>query len=309
MSGPLTTEDATPAAQRARGADGPVVEVMAGRMAQVGVMTVQRVLPQRPRRTVGAWCFADHVGPIAVREPDTAGIGPHPHMGLQTVTWLLEGELLHLDSLGSEQLIRPGQLNLMTAGHGVAHAEEDPGRSNRLHGIQLWVAQPEATRDGQAAFEHHAVLPQMEVDGASAIILVGDFAGSVSPARRDTEHVGVEVTLRGAAATVPLRRDYEYALTVLEGRVSVEGTVAEPGLLAYLGIGRDELRIQTDDTVRVLLLGGLPFPEPVLMWWNFVARTRDEVSEARRQWSAGDSRFGTVHSKLRRIEVGPPPWE
>jgi redox-sensitive bicupin YhaK (pirin superfamily) len=147
------------------------------------------------------------------------------------------------------------------------------------------------------------------VDGASATILVGDFAGSVSPARRDTEHVGVEVTLRRAASTVPLRRDYEYALTVLEGRVSVQGTVTEPGVLAYLGIGRDELRVQIDDTARILLLGGLPFPEPVLMWWNFVARTRDEVSEARRQWSAGDPRFGTVHSKLRRIEVGPPPWE
>jgi redox-sensitive bicupin YhaK (pirin superfamily) len=175
--------------------------------------------------------------------------------------------------------------------------------------MQLWVAQPDATRNGAAAFEHHALLPQIEVDGASATVLVGDFAGSVSPARRDTEHVGVEVTLRGAATTVPLRRDYEYALTVLEGRVSVEGTIAEPALLAYLGTGRDEVRVDTDDTAKVLLLGGRPFPEPLLMWWNFVARTRDEVSEARRQWSAGDPRFGTVHSKLRRIEVGPPPWE
>ena len=148
MSGPLTTEDAAPSAALTTAAAGPVVELAAGRMAQVGSMTVQRLLPQRPRRTVGAWCFADHMGPIAVRSPGAVGIGPHPHIGLQTVTWLLEGELLHLDSLGSEQLIRPGQLNLMTAGHGVAHAEEDPGRANRLHGIQLWVAQPEATRDG-----------------------------------------------------------------------------------------------------------------------------------------------------------------
>jgi redox-sensitive bicupin YhaK (pirin superfamily) len=309
MSGPLTTQDAAPAAERTTAAGGPVVELAAGRVAQVGALTVQRVLPQRPRRTVGAWCFADHMGPIAVRAPGAVGIGPHPHIGLQTVTWLLEGELLHLDSLGSEQLIRPGQLNLMTAGHGVAHAEEDPGRANRLHGIQLWVALPEATRDGPPAFEHHGALPEIELDGVTATVLVGDFAGSVSPARRDTEHVGVELTFRSARATVPLRRDYEYALTVFEGRITVEGAVAEPGLLAYLGAGRDEVCVETDDAARVLLLGGVPFPERVLMWWNFVARTREEVSDARRDWSAADGRFGEVRSKLGRIEVGPPPWE
>jgi redox-sensitive bicupin YhaK (pirin superfamily) len=309
MSGPVRTEDAPPAPASGTAAGGPVVELAAGRVAEVGSLTVQRVLPQRPRRTVGAWCFADHIGPIEVREPDAVGIGPHPHIGLQTVTWLLEGELLHLDSLGSEQLIRPGQLNLMTAGHGVAHAEEDPGRANRLHGMQLWVAQPEATRDGPAAFEHHDELPQVELGGAGATVLVGDFAEAVSPARRDTEHVGVELTFRGAKATVPLRRDYEYALTVVEGRVALEGAVAEPGLLAYIGTGRDEVRVETDDAARALLLGGLPFAEHVLMWWNFVARTRDEVSEARRQWTEGDARFGQVRSKLERIEVGPPPWE
>jgi redox-sensitive bicupin YhaK (pirin superfamily) len=309
MSGPLTSEDAAPAAEPTTAAGGPVVELAAGRVTEVGSLTVQRVLPQRPRRTVGAWCFADHVGPVAVRAAGAVGIGPHPHIGLQTVTWLVEGELLHRDSLGSEQLIRPGQLNLMTAGHGVAHAEEDPGRANRLHGIQLWVAQPEATRDGRPAFEHHDALPEVELDGAEAMVLVGDFAGSVSPARRDTEHVGVELTFRGARATVPLRRDYEYALTVLEGHIAVEGAVAEPGLLAYLGTGRDEVRVQSDDAARVLLMGGLPFPEQVLMWWNFVARTREEISDARRQWSDADGRFGEVRSKLGRIDVGPPPWE
>ena len=309
MSGPVTTEDAAPATAPTTAAGGPVVEVAAGRVAEVGPLTVQRVLPQRRRRTVGAWCFADHMGPIAVRAPDAVGIGPHPHIGLQTVTWLLAGELLHRDSLGSEQLIRPGQLNLMTAGHGVAHAEEDPGRANRLHGMQLWVAQPEATRDGPPAFEHHEALPQVELHGAGATILVGDFAGNVSPARRDTEHVGVELTFRGAMATVPLRRGYEYALTVLEGRIAVEGTVVDPGLLTYLGTGRDEVHVETDDAARVLLLGGLPFPERLLMWWNFVARTREEISEARRQWSAADDRFGEVRSTLGRIEVGRPPWE
>jgi quercetin 2,3-dioxygenase len=308
VSGPATTEDFMPAAEAVAKADGPVVELAAGRVAQVGSLSVRRVLPHRPRRTVGAWCFADQIGPVTVREPGTAGIGPHPHMGLQTVTWLLEGELLHRDSLGSEQLIRPGQLNLMTAGHGVAHAEEDPGGANRLHGVQLWLAQPDANRNGPAGFEHHGSLPGVELDGASATVLVGDVAGEVSPARRDTEHVGAELTVRGSRATLPLRRDYEHALVVLVGQVSVESVVVEPGVLAYLGTGRDEVRVETDDTARVLLLGGVPFPEPIFMWWNFVARTRDEVTEARRQWAAGDPRFGSVRSKLARIEVGPPPW-
>jgi hypothetical protein len=137
MSGPVTTEDTPPAAPAASApATGPVVSLEPGRVTRVGSLPVRRVLPQRPRRTVGAWCFADHVGPVPVREAGAIGIGPHPHMGLQTVTWVVAGELLHRDSLGSEQLIRPGQLNLMTAGHGVAHAEEDPGlEAGELHAV------------------------------------------------------------------------------------------------------------------------------------------------------------------------------
>ncbi len=237
------------------------------------------------------------------------GIGPHPHMGLQTVTWLLAGELLHLDSLGSEQLIRPGQLNLMTAGHGVAHAEEDPARAEEVHAVQLWVAQPAATRDGPPAFEHHAALPRLDLDGAEATVLVGDFGGAGSPARRDTEHMGVELALRPPGAEVPLRAADEHALVVLQGAVAVDGVRVEPGVLAYLGQGRDGCRFGVDAPARALLLGGVPFPEPILMWWNFVGRSRDELGEARRQWAADDGRFGRVHSSLERIEVGPPPWE
>jgi hypothetical protein len=230
-------------------------------------------------------------------------------MGLQTVTWLVEGEMLHLDSLGSEQLIRPGQLNLMTAGHGVSHAEEDPGRSLALHGIQLWVAQPEASRNGEAAFEHHDELPRVELEGGEGTILVGDYGGFESPARRDTEHVGVEVRLRSPGALLPLRTDYEHALIVLEGSVQVGDQVVEPGVLAYLGAQRDECRVELRAPARALLLGGIPFPEKLLMWWNFVARTTGEASEARRQWTEKDERFGIVRSGLERIEVGTPPWE
>src|SRR5436190_8491140 len=175
----------------------PHLELLDSREAEVGAVRVRRALPRRTHRTVGAWCFADHMGPAAVTEEHGLDIGPHPHIGLQTVTWLLAGEALHRDSLGSEQLLRPGQLNLMTAGHGVAHSEEATGSyRGDLHGIQLWVAQPDATRDGPPAFEHRAELPRVELDGAVATILVGDLAGTPSPARRDTDHVGAQLDVR-----------------------------------------------------------------------------------------------------------------
>ena len=309
MSGPLTTDDAPATPEEGVTTGGPVVDLEPGRMTQVGSLPVRRVLPHRPRKTVGAWCFADHMGPVVPDAPGTLGIGPHPHMGLQTVTWLVAGEMLHLDSLGSEQLIKPGQLNLMTAGHGVAHAEEDPGRSEMLHGIQLWVAQPEATRNGAPAFEHHHKLPRLELDGGDGTVLVGDYGGLESPARRDTEHVGVELLLRPPGGALPLRRDYEHALIVLEGSLRVADQVVEPGVLAYLGAARDECRVDVLEPARALLLGGVPFQEKLLMWWNFVARTTEEASEARRQWVDKDERFGTVRSRLERIEVGRPPWE
>jgi quercetin 2,3-dioxygenase len=233
-------------------------------------------------------------------------------MGLQTVTWLLDSELLHLDSLGSEQLIRPGQLNLMTAGHGVAHAEEDPGHDARLHAVQLWVAQPDRTRHGPPAFEHHATMPRAELEGLTATVLVGEFAGAASPARRDSDDVGAELTLRPPGAVVAMRSDYEHALIVLEGAARVggpEGVLAEPGVLAYLGTGREECALSVVEPARALLLGGVPFPEPVFMWWNFVARDRGEVSEAHGEWAEDDGRFGTVRSTLERIEVGRPLWE
>jgi len=309
MSGPVTTADVPATPGEGGGTGAPTVELEPGRLTQVGSLPVRRVLPHRPRKTVGAWCFADHMGPVTPEAPGTLGIGPHPHMGLQTVTWLIEGELLHLDSLGSEQLIRPGQLNLMTAGHGVAHAEEDPGRARTMHGIQLWLAQTEATRNGEAAFEHHAELPVVELEGGEGTVLVGDYGGRESPARRDTEHVGAELRLRPPGSALSLRPDYEHALIVLEGSVRVGDRVVEPGVLASLGAGRDEFRLELREPARALLIGGVPFPEKLLMWWNFVARTTEEASEARRQWAERDERFGSVPSRLERIEVGKPPWE
>ena len=288
-------------------AEPPSVEVTDGREAVVGTTTVRRVLPRRTRRTVGAWCFADHMGPEQVTETEGLDIGPHPHMGLHTVTWLVEGAVLHRDSLGSEQLIRPGQLNLMTAGRGIAHAEEHV-RTYRgtLHGAQLWVAQPSETRDGAADFAHHAELPRAEIGGAVATVLIGELAGVSSPARQDTPLVGADLAMNPGVTTWPLRPDFEHALVVLDGEVAVGGDhVVRPGQLGYLGLGRESLELAALAPTRVLLLGGVPFEEKLAMWWNFVARTKEELAQARTQWATYDERFGEVSSTLPRIAAPP----
>ncbi|OHV37534.1 MULTISPECIES: pirin family protein [Pseudofrankia] len=325
MSGPVTGADVVPVARMPEArADGQVVEITESRSQTVGAVPVRRALPVRARRTVGAWCFADHLGPLAVAPDAAAGargidIGPHPHTGLHTVTWLLAGEVRHLDSLGSEQVVRPGQLNLMTAGHGVVHAEEGTDYRGALHGVQLWVAQPEATRHGPAAFEHHAELPRVEIGDAVATVLVGELAGTASPARRDTELVGADLALRPGRVVLPLRPDFEYALVVTEGAARVGNgsapaagaqPVARPGQLAYLGAGRDELALDATEPTRVLLLGGVPFEEPIVMWWNFVGRSRAELTAASEQWADRDGagRFGPVASRLGRVPAPPPPW-
>ncbi|WP_426571226.1 pirin family protein [Aquihabitans sp. McL0605] len=285
------------------------IEVTEGRAAEVGEFQVQRVLPYRARRTVGAWCFVDQMGPGPVTAEHGLDIAPHPHIGLQTVTWLLHGEVLHRDSLGSEQVIRPGQLNLMTAGAGVSHSEETRGvYDGTLHGVQLWVALPDATRFGAPAFEHHFELPRVELDNGAATVLVGELAGTTSPARRDTDHFGADLALQVGTSTVPLAPTHEHAVAVLDGAVAVDGTLLEPGRLGYLGVGRRELALTADAPARVLLLGGTPFPDQLVMWWNYVARTRDEVTEAHHSWVGDDGRFGTVRSPLDRIVIGDPPW-
>ena len=307
MSGPVELADLTDT-DRPASAE-PAGMLIDSRLAQVGSMQVRRALPNRARRTVGAWCFADHFGPAEVTDRMKPDIGPHPHTGLQTVTWLLEGELLHRDSLGSEQLIRPGQLNLMTAGCGVAHAEEATSSyRGAVHGVQLWVAQPAATRNGPPGFEHHLHLPQLEIDYCAITVLIGDLAGTASPARRDSDHIGADLDLRPGSSTLPLNPEFEYALIVTAGVVLARRLEVRPGHLFYLGTGRDELQLTTTESRRGLLLGGVPFPEQLLMWWNFVARTREEIDAAYDDWTAATDRFGRVESRLPRIETSRPMW-
>jgi quercetin 2,3-dioxygenase len=302
MSGPIQPPDLECQNELLAG-----VEAREGRTANVGGLDVVRVLPTKGRRTVGAWCFVDLLGPADAEEPDPLEVGPHPHIGLATVTWLLEGEALHSDSLGTEQVIRPGQLNLMTAGHGIAHAElaaQPPFR-----GVQLWIAQPEGTRHGGSAFEHHEALPEVELGYASGQVLAGTLAEVTSPARTDTPLVGADLALRQGRTVLPTERTFEHAVVPLEGRVKVGPEVIEPGWIALVPTGVTDLPLESEHGGgRLLVLGGEPLGEPVQMWWNFVARDREEITAAYREWRGRTDRFGAVPSSLERIEAPRPPW-
>jgi hypothetical protein len=257
--------------------------------------TVRRLLPQRARRMVGAWCFVDQFGPDDVAGRPGMRVPPHPHTGLQTVSWLVEGEILHRDSLGSVQTIIPGQVNLMTAGRGIAHSEESPpGHPPLMHGLQLWVALPDDARHGEPRFDHHPTVPVVEADGVRATVVVGALGDARSPVRVHTPLVGVElVVAAGGSASLPLEPDFEYAALAMTGAAAVDGTALEPGTLLYLDRGRTGLRIAGGPGARLFLLGGEPFDEPLVMWWNFVGRSHEEIAESRADWAAG-RRFGTV---------------
>jgi redox-sensitive bicupin YhaK (pirin superfamily) len=223
-------------------------------------------------------------------------VAPHPHIGLQTVSWLLEGEVLHNDSLGLSGTARPGVLNLMTAGRGIAHAEETPARNGgRLRGVQLWVALPGASREMVPAFEQLSGLPVVEREAGRATVFLGQLGEQRSPGRAFSPVVGADIS--GAPdrrLVLPLDPEFEHALVMLDGGCRLHGQPLATDALYYLGLGRRELTLDGDaEGYRVLLLGGAPFGETVLMWWNFVARTSDEIVAAREDWQAG-RRFGAV---------------
>ncbi|HEY2673643.1 MAG TPA: pirin family protein [Rugosimonospora sp.] len=264
--------------------------------------TVRRLLPQRSLRMVGAWCFVDHFGPDDVAGRPGMSIAPHPHTGLQTVTWLVEGEVVHRDSLGSLARITPGAMNLMSAGRGIAHSEESPREHPPvIHGLQLWVALPEAARHGEPRFDHHPDLPVLVGDGVRTTVVAGELGTACSPALVHTPLVGAEILLEAGAGTrMPLERDFEYSVLAMNGTARVADATLSPGVLLYLGRGRTHLDLHSEPDLRseggarLFLLGGEPFDEPLVMWWNFVARTHEEIVQAREDWQA-NRRFGEVH--------------
>jgi redox-sensitive bicupin YhaK (pirin superfamily) len=292
--------DRTPDLSRSQGltdvAPRPVHQIYAGREVALGESTVvRRLLPNLGRRLVGAWCFVDHYGPDDIATGLGMRVPPHPHAGLQTVSWLLEGQVHHRDSIGSEQVIRPGELGLMTAGAAITHAEQSPvPHPALLHGVQLWVALPDEFRAVAPAWEHHATLPVVQDRGASATVIMGSLGGAASPGQTYSPLVGADVALdAGAELLLPLEPEFEHAALVMSGSVDVDGAALTPGAMIYLGCARRDLRLSSAAGARVLLLGGAPFEEQIVMWWNFVARSNDEIVAARAEWMSG-GRFGDV---------------
>ena len=294
---------------------GPALDLLPGKEVLLGESTrVRRLLPTLGRRLVGAWAFVDHYGPDDVTSSAGMQVPPHPHTGLQTVSWLLEGSVHHRDSLGSDVTFGPRELPLMTAGKGIAHSEQSPVSHPRfLHGVQLWVVLPDAVRDTAPAFEHHADLPGFASDGLTATVLVGEFGGARSAATTHTPLVGVDLEVApGADVELPLDPDFEYGVLASAGAADVEGAPLGVGSMVYLGTGRRTLRVRggatADGPTRLLLLGGEPFDERIVMWWNFVGRSGEEVADYAEQWNAEGERFGAVLGyDGNRLEAPPLP--
>jgi redox-sensitive bicupin YhaK (pirin superfamily) len=326
------------------------VEVLLPRDVPLGgprAMPVRRTLPQRGRTTIGAWCFADHYGPDDVAATGGMVVPPHPHTGLQTASWLFEGEIEHRDSVGSHAMVRPGELNLMTAGSGISHSEVSTPATTTLHGVQLWIVLPDAARSVQPFFERHDARALRRGDAELRVFIgaladeaaprddgTGASTGAAGPGQGSPRAVGPTVfsPLLGAqldlpahgSVTLPLDPAFEHGVLVDAGPVTLhdgtadgtadgaaDGTGAEAATmlaraeLGYLAPGRNAVTLRAGEhPVRVLLLGGAPFTEEIVMWWNFIGRSHDDIVEYRRDWqhdviepaaaAPASGRFGVV---------------
>lgn len=276
------------------------VEIISSRVVPLGgprAMNVRRTLPQRQRSLIGAWCFIDHYGPDDVATSGGMDVAPHPHTGLQTVSWLFSGAVSHIDSGGNSGLVLPGEVNLMTAGRGICHSEVSTTDTSELHGVQLWLALPDAVRNTpERRFEHFAP-PNIEFEGGSALVFLGSLLGSKSPLKVHSPLVGAQLQL-DAGATIELQVDpsFEHGLLVDSGVVYLENVLVPMNALGYTGVGSSTLKISntSESQARLMLVGGAPFEEEIIMWWNFVGRNSDEITRFREEWNNEDERFGQV---------------
>lgn len=285
---------------------------VSARSSDVGGIPVARLLPHRQRRLIGAWCFLDHAGPASFDDGQPGLIvGPHPHTCLQTFTWMIAGEVLHRDSLGCEQIIRPGQVNLMTAGHGISHIEETVPGCNTLHAAQLWIALPHAERFTAPRFDHYPELPEFGLGKLAATLLVGEYAGFRAPTLSFSPLIAMDLQWRGSGQNaLELRPEFEYGILPLEGGgLHLDGSALAIDELAYLGQQRDSIRLDYSGSGRALLIGGEPLDAEITIWWNFVAHSKADIERAQKDWIGGDPRFGDIRdARGRRLEPPPIPW-
>ena len=274
-----------------------------GRLADVGGVPVLRALPNRARRMVGAWCFLDHAGPSHFDHGPGMQVGPHPHTCLQTFTWMIEGEVLHRDSLGSEQPIRPGQVNLMTAGKGIAHSEESLGKPD-FHAVQLWIALPKDQRFMPPRFQHYPVLPKFVDQGLQMTVLAGDWQDRRAPTEVHSPLVAVDMENdTSTSATLRLRPDFEYGVLCLYGDLQVNGQAAQANELIYLPVGGASVDVQCGANTRFILLGGEPYEGGIVIWWNFVGQNQEEIAQFRDNWNRGEGFGEPVQSPLARLDA------
>ncbi|MBI5341686.1 MAG: pirin family protein [Mycolicibacterium rufum] len=275
-------------------------------------ITVRRTLPQLDRSLIGAWCFVDHYGPHDLRGGPGMDVPPHPHTGLQTVSWLFSGQIEHRDSGGVHAVVRPGELNLMTAGAGICHSEVSMADAPVLHGAQLWVALPDSDRDTGRDFAHHVPRPRA-VGGLTTRVFLGELDGERSPVHTFTPLLGAQLDLdAGVEVTLDVDTGFEHGVLVDQGSVEACGTALAIADLAYQGTGHAALHLANrgDGPARVLLLGGVPFTEELVMWWNFVGRSHAEIVAFREQWQGRDARFGDVigyRGDVARLPAPPLP--
>ena len=266
-------------------------------------LPVRRTLPQKARSLIGAWCFLDSYGP----ETKQMVVPPHPHTGLSTVSWLFSGEIEHRDSTGAHAVVRPGEMNLMTAGRGIQHSEVSTDAAAVLHGAQLWLALPAEQLGIDPFFEHYVPEP-IEVDGATVRVFLGELFGSRSTATTFSPLVGAQLDLlAGATLDIPVDSGFEHGVLVDTGMVRVDGHSLAEAHLGYVPLGRDTIRIEAESSSRLLLVGGRPLGEQIVMWWNFIGRNHDEIVEARRQWTEEIATLDIADRRYGRIPDDPLP--
>ena len=262
----------------------------------LGEFTVDRLLPDNRRQRVGPFIFFDHIGPADFAPGSGVNVRSHPHIGLATVTYLFDGEMLHRDSLGFVQVIRAGAVNWMTAGRGIAHSEkvteEILASGQRLHGIQVWVALPLESEEIEPRFEHYASedIPAVDLEGANARVVIGSAYGLTSPVQTESETLYVELQI-DAGASVELPRTEELAVFVIDGDIRIDGQAIPTGSLAVL-VNDSTATLEATCRSHVMLCGGASLPGERILWWNFVSSSRERMQQAKADWR--DGRFDTV---------------
>lgn len=285
----------------------PFIEtVVIPRTADIGGFEVRRAVPSMQKRSVGPFVFVDEFGPTLFGAGDGIDVPPHPHIGLATVTYLFAGEQTHRDSLGTRQLIRPGDVNWMTAGSGIAHSERTPpalrAAGSTLFGVQTWVALPAAHEEVAPSFAHHGIvdLPVIEDAGKSVRLIVGSAYGARSPVATFSETLYLDAALQ-AGAVLPLPAEHEErAVYVVSGRVRIGGDDFPPRQLLVLRPG-DPVAVEALEETRLMVFGGEPLDGPRKLWWNFVARSRERIERAKEDWREG--RFGTIPDETERLPL------